>query len=362
MSRLSSSPSSASGKAKVVRSAPRSCSRPCSRFVPSASLRLTPLPLDYDDVARVVQNAIADACKNSTAASSTNNAAPSVYEIEIPVGGLRNVPGDVEGNVEHNLCMGLIQRFVATFEASSNNCTGRRAPTDVRGKCCVLFPDKTELKVATSGLVAGFRQGAFDFDAPFPNGAFDGGRCTYLRDPSVFTEVPQVAKFLFGGGASGTKQEETIAARIRDDDAAFIVAYPSVNISDLTAALVELPDAIQESSSASRPVITVNAELDRIRSGYYPAIWTKFEMDELRERMKRVNAIAYLHNFKGSKPAALWRVFDEPWQLLRYNPDGSTTLIWMSEPNEPMTSLQRCALELIPKFWASPDRTRVPKD
>lgn len=74
-------------------------------------------------------------------------------------------------------------------------------------------------------------------------------------------------------------------------------------------------------------------------------------MDELRNRMSRVEGLCYLHNFKGSRPAALWRVYPEPWQLFRYNPDGSASRIWVGEHGAPMPSLQRCALELIPKHY-----------
>ena len=235
---------------------------PRGRARATQAAALTPIPTDYDAAVAGAQGALVKAVADGV----------RVMEVEIPVGGLRNVPGDVEGNVEHNLCMGLIREFAQAFadEGNAPDTHPRRVPKAMRGKAVVLFPDKTELKVAADGLVAGFRQGAVDFPPPFPGGAFEGGRCTYLRDPSVLTEVPQLAKAIFGGGASGTKAEDVIARRISDSDSCFIVAYPSVNISDLTASLVELVDAVEASSVPERAVITVNGELDKIRSGYYP--------------------------------------------------------------------------------------------
>jgi hypothetical protein len=93
----------------------------------------------------------------------------------------------------------------------------------------------------------------------------------------------------------------------------------------------------------------VNGELDRIRTGYYPPFWARTEMQYLKTVVPRFTQAYYIHNFKGSKPAALFRAYPGPWQL--YQRDlrtGEMTLIYEQEAT---ITLSEAALNLIPQYW-----------
>jgi hypothetical protein len=62
--------------------------------------------------------------------------------------------------------------------------------------------------------------------------------------------------------------------------AGFVVAYPSLNTSELTRTK-ELYDGERSGTSAGgggRPVVVCNGELERTRSNYYPPFWNAAEM------------------------------------------------------------------------------------
>lgn len=61
-------------------------------------------------------------------------------EVQFPVAGLNSVPGDADGNTEHNLCAKYLRQII----------NGTFIGEDI-GRVKVIFPDKTELKIALEG-------------------------------------------------------------------------------------------------------------------------------------------------------------------------------------------------------------------
>jgi hypothetical protein len=59
------------------------------------------------------------------------------------------------------------------------------------------------------------------------------------------------------------------------------------------------------------------------RNSYYPFFWAKNEMDKLRDFAPRFQQIYFLHNFKGSTPAVLFRAYPGPFQVLLRTSDGT---------------------------------------
>mmetsp|Transcript_11192 Transcript_11192/g.28701 ORF Transcript_11192/g.28701 Transcript_11192/m.28701 type:complete len:117 (+) Transcript_11192:378-728(+) len=102
--------------------------------------------------------------------------------------------------------------------------------------------------------------------------------------------------------------------------------------------------------ATKRPIVVVNGELDRIRSGYYPPFWARTEMQYLKGIVPQFMQAYYIHNFKGSKPAALFRAYPGPWQLYRRDVrSGDMTLIYEQED---FISLSEAALTLLPRHYA----------
>jgi hypothetical protein len=59
------------------------------------------------------------------------------------------------------------------------------------------------------------------------------------------------------------------------------------------------------------------------RDSYYPFFWAKNEMDKLRDFAPRFQQIYFIHNFKGSTPAVLFRAYPGPFQVLLRTSDGT---------------------------------------
>ena len=275
--------------------------------------RLTTFPDAYESMIGQCKEAMKRAIVDGT----------ELIELQFPPGGLELASGDLEGNVECNL----------TTERLRGICDGFRE-LGMAEKTRVLFPDPTETRLALTG------------SSPTPDGirapeqsetrAMFGdwvGRVDYLDDPS-FMSVSGLDKIL------GTKK--SIAERMGADDAAFVVAYPSANISELANTRDLYEDAVRGSG---RPLVVCNGEMERTRSNYYPPFWNAGEMGPLREFARKFEGVYVIYNFKGSNPAVLFRVYPEPWQVLRRRRDGSLERVATFEKFE---SVKAVALEILP--------------
>lgn len=244
-----------------------------------------------------------------------------LLEVEFPPCNLDAVEGDEEGmreanrNVEH-------ARIIST----------RLSDLLPHGKerMRVLFADRIEHMVATKGS-DGFDQ----VDAIDPT--FEGwtGRLGWLTDPSFFTE---------SGIGAWLGMENRVWERLEEEDEMLVMAMPSFSINEMMA----VSDAWEMfAKDRDVPVVVINGSLDRIRSGYYPSFWSRKENTYLRETfVPKFETVYYIHNFKGSKPATLYRAYPGPWQVYRKMADGTTTLV---HEQESMPSLKEVALDILPR-------------
>jgi hypothetical protein len=101
-------------------------------------------------------------------------------------------------------------------------------------------------------------------------------------------------------------------------------------------------------SSLDKPLIIFNGELDRLRSNYYPPFVYPKLARVGKEFIPKVEAVYYIHNFKGSRPATLFREYPSNWQLWLRNPAAGTAALVHEQEERP--SLKQVALEIIPSI------------
>jgi hypothetical protein len=132
--------------------------------------------------------------------------------------------------------------------------THARARTDA-SRCC-RAQDQIELGLAIGGA-ARSSDGIPAPDNTFTPGPFANfpGRCTWLCEPGFLT-VSGLSKLL--------GRHPAAAGRTAEDNAAFVIAYPSLNLDEMTE-VASLYDDVAKPRGV--PIVTVNAELERIRSG-----------------------------------------------------------------------------------------------
>jgi len=92
----------------------------------------------------------------------------------------------------------------------------------------------------------------------------------------------------------------------------FVMAYPSFNVNEIIA----IADLYEGSArNTGRPIIVFNGELDRIRSGYYPRLVYRKLAKLADDFIPLFESTLYIHNFKGARSGALFRVYPGPWQV-----------------------------------------------
>ncbi|EFJ41431.1 hypothetical protein VOLCADRAFT_107711 [Volvox carteri f. nagariensis] len=223
-----------------------------------------PFPVSYDQAMRqllprfpapLFQHSAQEAVKAALA-----DGAPLV-EVEFPSTTLSSVSGDGEGQNEMNASMGFLRQFLGAFRS-------RAASTRV------FFPDNVELAVARSGQTEDPAAGRKSLDPKFGDAVFQLG---YLTQQNAAWAV-------FGFYKSGFDPVKLV----KDTDDMLVIAYPSFN---------------------------PRGELDRVRGGYYPALF-----------------------------------FPEIAKLLLRNPldENDVRVLWTSDK---MPSLKEVALEILPAVW-----------
>jgi hypothetical protein len=89
--------------------------------------------------------------------------------------------------------------------------------------------------------------------------------------------------------------DENCSARVEPDDSLFIAAYPHFNVNEMLA-VNELHESV--AMKTKTPIVVYNGELDRIRSGYYPALFYP-KLAALNDTfLPSFDAAYYIHNFK----------------------------------------------------------------
>ena len=289
---------------------------------------LVPFPKDYDQMIAQCQKALQAALDDGV----------PLMELQFPPGGLDTVPGDVEGNVENNLTTAHLRGVCAQFERTKTSDTTR-----------VFFPDPVERNIALTGA-ANTPDGVRPPDNAQTRAHFAdwAGGVDYLENPD-FLSVSGLDKVLNKRVSLSDRVEESAKKTAgKKRDAAFVVAYPSLNISELVRTKELYDGEVGKTSGERRPVIVCNGELERTRSNYYPPFWNAGEMKPLREFARAFQGVYWISNFKGSNPAVLFRAYPGPWQVLRRRrADDSFEVVYTCDE---FPGVQKVALEILPKF------------
>jgi hypothetical protein len=101
-------------------------------------------------------------------------------------------------------------------------------------------------------------------------------------------------------------------------------------------------------NGTGRPLVIFNGELDRLRSNYYPALLYPKLSKVGKEFVPAIEAAYYVHNFKGSRPATLFREYPSPWQLWLRDPGAGKAVLVHEQEERP--SLKEVALNILPRL------------
>ncbi|KAF9623734.1 hypothetical protein IFM89_004815 [Coptis chinensis] len=186
-----------------------------------------------------------------------------LMEIEFPTAGLESVPGDGEGGIEMTGSMQLIREFCDCFVAPEKATRTR-----------IFFPEANEVEFARKSAFGG---ASFKLD--------------YLTKPSLFEDFGFVTKV-------------KMVDRVKLEDEMFIVAYPYFNVNEMLVADELYNEAV---ANTSRKMIIFNGELDRIRTGYYPAFFYPKLAALCKTLFPKLETVYYIHNFKGFNGGTLFR-------------------------------------------------------
>jgi len=224
-----------------------------------------------------------------------------LIEIEFPVTGLAAVPGDGEGAGEMTLSAQYSREILIAMESMNK-------------RTRLFFPDEQEAKRQTK-LFKDVNNIKIDF----------------LTRPSPLGDL----------GLDPFKVE--MRDRIKDDDELFVIAYPSFNPNEMIA-VRELADQ----DDKQRPIVVINGELDRIRSGYYPAFFYPRLQGAMMGFLENFDQALYIHNFKGSRGGALVRTYPGEFQVFRR--DGPAIGVREVYSQGKMPSLKEVSLEILPRY------------
>lgn len=159
--------------------------------------------------------------------------------------------------------------------------------------------------------------------AEYPN---EDVNTSFLITPSIFGDI----------GLDPFKSP--IASRITpEEDSLYVIAYPSYNVNEMLA----VEELHQEGVEA--PIVVINGELDRFRSGYYPSVFYPKIAKMSSSFIPEFEAVYYIHNFKGRNPGVLFRKYPEDWKVYRRGRDNKVLECIHSQPTRP--TLKEIALE-----------------
>jgi len=221
------------------------------------------------------------------------------------VASLTAVQGDEEGANEMTRSSEYLRQFARMF-------------LDEADKTRVFFPDVKEAKLQSEGVWS-----------DFPSIHLD-----YLTKPSGLLDI--------GIDLSGYDP----AGKIRPEERVFLSAYPSFDPRELVAT-DKVWKHIQGSKDADgKTLVIFNAELCRLRSDYFPALFYP-EMARLsKEMIPAIETVYYVHNFKGVGSGVLFRAYPGPWEVYLRLSDGTMVLV---HEQEDRPTLKEVSLEILPR-------------
>ena len=129
------------------------------------------------------------------------------------------------------------------------------------------------------------------------------------------------------------------------------------NVSELTCTRELYEGESGREGWGEATIVVCNGELERTRTNYYPPFWNAGEMAPLREKFVKVfEQIYFIHNFKGSNPAVLFRCYPGPWQVMQRRRDDNPEVVWTGDE---YPGVQKVALEDPAKTPVDPLSRRV---
>lgn len=288
---------------------------------PRWSVKCAAFPMDYAEAVAGAQRAVRSAVEDGKA----------LLEVDFPVAGLEKCAGDEEASTENNLQAKYLREFCRMF-AMWDAFPAKR----VR----VCFPDEDERAIAVRGS-----DGFDKVDAVEATFHTWPGPVDHLFEKNVM-DLSGLTALL------GRKPAPGIADRVAEDDAALVLAYPSYNIDELVAAEGLYAQEAARPEGRRRPIVLWNAELDRLRSGYYPAFWSRKELSTCKTGLlPHVETAYYIHNYKGSRPGVLFRAYPGPWQVLLRPPGQREVLpepVWTGDAQPDGKTV---ALDILPNAY-----------
>eukprot|EP00854_Cymbomonas_tetramitiformis_P009226 gene9226-10931_t len=134
--------------------------------------------------------------------------------------------------------------------------------------------------------------GTWETDGTFANSPF---KLDFLTKPTALLEL-------------GIDFKEKFNERVEATDEILIAAYPS--LSKLSTEIIAIEELYSSVAAASgQPIVVYNGEMDRVRSGYYPKLFYP-KLGKLAENfLPKFETAYYIHNFKGTKSAVLFRAY-----------------------------------------------------
>ncbi|XP_042029013.1 protein LPA3 isoform X2 [Salvia splendens] len=250
----------------------------------------TQFPSDYDELLKQAKAATELAIKNKK----------QLMEIEFPTSGLDSVPGDGEGGIEMTGSLQLIRQYCDLLVSPEKTTRTR-----------VFLPEANEVEFARKSVFGG-----------------SSLKLDYLTKPSFFEDF-------------GFMSKVKMADRVKPEDQLFLVGYPYFNVNEMLVVEELYKEAVVETS---RNLIIFNGELDRIRSGYYPAFFYPKLAALTLSFFPKMETVYYIHNFKGRNGGVLFRCYPGPWRVLKKMRNEYICV----HQQEMMPSLKEVALEILP--------------
>ena len=136
-----------------------------------------------------------------------------------------------------------------------------------------------------------------------------------------------------------------------------VMAYPSfdpremLEVEQLHAALVASAAAREQQQRQQPALLTFNGELDRIRTGYYPAFFYPKIGALAKNLLPQFATTYYLKNIKGNAGGAILRCYPGPYQIFARS-SGDASGLSLVECREEMPDLRQVALEVLPRAAA----------
>lgn len=268
-----------------------------------------PFPQDYNQAVRQAQAAVQAALADGA----------TLLEVEFPTASLASVAGDAEGANEMTYSLGFLRQFMRIFQQQAD--TTR-----------IFFPDPKELQVALKGKGMDPAAGSWTLDPVFEGSSFQFG---YLMKPNPFLDM--------GITIGKINAEDQLNGR----EQMLVMAYPHFNPQEMLE-VAALHTALVGSGRGATPIITFNAEIDRIRTGYYPPLFYPAIGKIAQNFIPKFTTAYYVKNFKGATGGAIFRCYPGPYQIYSRTAAGFSLV----EERQEMPSLKEVSLEVLPRAAA----------